>query len=237
MAMDVVQSGGPDRPPVNRCLFGRPSAQEQAAFTARLTRREHEAAQRFSRRWNFDVFSDREKEEGGRYQWVKVKSASDSDLPEFYSRGFAHHARRKAMTPNAGKSLTLGEEEGDGGGAEGGVLCSPVRFTESTSVEAFLGLPPHHHHHHHHPLPLRSAASADPLVSEGEEAWGQSPRLSVIPSSLDDPAATPSSSSPSSLSRRCSDSTLSEVWRSRKRWRSQTPHREEPDKRERQDCL
>lgn len=242
MAMDVVQAGL-SRPSVNRCLFGRPTAQEQASFTARENQKQNEDVRRFCRRWNLDLSSEGEVREGGPYRWVK--SASDSDLPEFYSRGYSSkQARRRALTPSPGKSLNLGEE---GGEERAG---SPVQYMESSSVEVYLGM-----------IPRRTVASADCLVpidppgppspppepmsfsTSGlpppssrlgsgpvcHEQWGQPSSSSC--SSTSSPSSPPSSSS-GLLPRQ--QGRVTNWYPARKRSRSLTPNRE-PVKREHRD--
>ena len=88
-------------------------------------------------KWNYDVVHD-EFVGVGRYKWIS-KSSSDSDIPEFYTKGYQHRCKRRAVTAClTGKSLM---DSGDeihcpGSGAGSG---TPVEYVNSCTVEVFIG--------------------------------------------------------------------------------------------------
>ena len=121
---------------VRRCLFGRPDKEQDIDdFMETRKQMDLDDARRFKRRWNVDILRD--KFVDGEYEWI-TKSSSDSDIPSFYSKGYPHKCRRRALTPCVGKSLAFMEEESCGGDVR---ASSPVQYCNgSATVDVFIGL-------------------------------------------------------------------------------------------------
>lgn len=141
MATDLYPSS-PVRPSVRRCLFGPPGTDSDIdEFMESRKRMDLDAARRFKRRWNIDVLRDELVDGGGGgggYQWI-TKSSSDSDIPEFYSKGYSHRCKRRAVTPCVGKSLSLMDSDEKRGGSVS-PSSSPVQYFSSSTVDVLIGV-------------------------------------------------------------------------------------------------
>ncbi|KAK7107815.1 hypothetical protein V1264_015666 [Littorina saxatilis] len=221
MARDLVLST-PKRQSVRRCLFGHPDRDDEF----RRTRIEMDAAAalRFKRKWNFDVLNDEEcsGNRNGEFQW---KSSSESDIPDFYSRGYTHKCKRRAVRPCVGKSLSFMGDSDD----ESSCLQSRVRsqsplpffYDAASFVDVFLG--------------MRMPSPQEPVTPTPTERRS----TQTTPSTDNDSALSDISDFspvPSTMQRSLSQTRLTDMWPIKKRRRSVSSD-QRPSKRGRMDSL